>query len=96
MTVPNEADYLEITTILFEALKKYADRDALYDGAWKEAGYLDSLHHIRSKATRILKLSERAIDQADLVDDALDLINYTAFFIANVRAGRQGSAASGL
>jgi hypothetical protein len=37
-----------------------------------------------------------AVTQKEIIDDALDLINYTMFFIINLRAGREGSPTSGL
>lgn len=79
--------------VLEEALRKYIERDGVYQGAWKEAGWEDSLDHIRSKAKRLLRWSGTeplTIQQQAIEDDAIDLINYTAFFLLNLRADRRG------
>lgn len=85
--------------ILGEAFEKFVERDRHYQGLWRKRGWRDSLHHIESKSQRIVHLGQLQVyEHSDLlvaVDDALDLINYSAFLIRNIRdplppASRQG------
>lgn len=78
----DEKDIQEHGDVLAECIEKYAQRDANYQGLWKEQGWEDQLFHIQHKAQRLRVFPNE--------DDAQDLINYTAFFIRNYRAGRRG------
>jgi hypothetical protein len=66
--------------ILVRAYYKFVERNAKYKDLWAEYGIDDSLLHIKSKAARIVRLVAEDGLGAD-IDDAIDLINYTVFFI---------------
>lgn len=80
---------VEQLRIFVEALGIYADRDAARGEAWREFGTEDKAHHIRSKAARISagigRVNIGSIKITDLVDEALDIINYAAFFVRQAR-----------
>ena len=84
-----------IQQVFQQAIRTHLEREEKYKGAWKSAGALDSLMHVRSKAKRLSVLeTEMHVDHAgderrkEFIDDAIDLMVYAAFFIANVYAGR--------
>ena len=68
--------------VYMEALDIYVEREATHGGLWKESGAADTAFHLKSKALRIS-------NNLDNLDDALDAINYAAFTVRNVRAGRR-------
>lgn len=73
--------------VLVEAMFIYEEREEARGGLWKEAGAKDSAHHLGSKARRITFAVEHNKPDA-VVDDGLDAVNYAAFAVRNVRAGR--------
>lgn len=84
---------------LLDAHRKYEERDLVRQGLWKEHGAEDSAMHCRSKALRALKhcdkLDQRmgSVDEVttvfdEAIDDGIDLVNYAAFYVENVRQGR--------
>src|ERR1044072_6965104 len=83
LAVPRtETNQKQMETLL-RAFKIFLERNELRKDLWRRAGWRDSLHHIESKTLRIADLDEGE-SVAEYIDDALDLINYTAFFIRNV------------
>ena len=81
--------------VLQEAFEKFQERNKKYKDLWKKGGWLDSAHHIRSKSERIVNLlsTGATLEEAELhIEDAVDLINYAAFFIRNVREACQATA----
>lgn len=71
--------------IYFEAFRLFMEREAKYRSLWKRYGAADSYQHMNSKMARSQFLLEGLTDDQD---DPLDLINYTVFFLRNLRAGR--------
>lgn len=67
--------------VLMDAFDIYVEREATHAALWKEYGAGDTAFHLKSKALRVLNNVENE-------DDALDAINYAAFTVRNVRAGR--------
>jgi hypothetical protein len=67
---PGDADQL---SYFFEAFEIYLERNAKYKDLWAQYGIEDVMLHVRSKFSRL----ERTGD----IDDALDLLNYTVFWI---------------
>jgi len=75
--------------LLLAAFEKFVDRNHHYRDLWMQGGAADSAHHIKSKTARIVWSLDRLREGHPLdADDALDLINYAAFFVRNARAGR--------
>lgn len=66
--------------IFVRVMRKFVERNAKYKDLWKEYGIDDSMLHIKSKAARIQRLVAEDGLGAD-IDDAIDLINYTGFFV---------------
>ena len=76
--------------VFWEALQIYRARHGRYGDAWTRYGWLDSLFHIRNKTTRMdfefyHHPPEDHAEALARLDNPLDLINYAAFFIRNVR-----------
>jgi hypothetical protein len=91
MGVP--VDYQPQLEIMVEALKIRAQREGVYKGLWRKFGYTDSLFHMRSKMERLMiqfwdGTGHSAYLGEDL-DNALDLLNYTTFFVTLFREGRR-------
>jgi hypothetical protein len=83
-------DNREQLSVLVEAMAIYEEREAARGGLWKAAGANDSAHHLDSKGRRVVFAANHAKHEAAL-DDALDAVNYAAFYARNVRAGRIAS-----
>lgn len=79
--------------VFIEALRLFDQRNNGphgYRDLWKTYGWRDSLLHLRSKLRRVLtRFDDQGAAERDL-DDAFDLLNYTTFFIRNVRDGNEG------
>lgn len=78
--------------VLLEALRKFGERNERYKDVWKESGWKGSLFDMRKKLTRLWRVfwRDQPIQTIDLeCDDAYDLINFTAFFIRNVKDDNQ-------
>lgn len=80
-------DNIEQMQCLAEAMEIYQERERVRGGLWKEAGAKDSAHHLLSKARRVAFAVEHDAPEA-VYDDALDAVNYAAFAVRNMRAGR--------
>lgn len=67
--------------VFCRAIKIYEERTAeLGCQLWRDAGAADAAHHIKHKATRLFVREHHEDDLYD-PDDALDLINYAAFYV---------------
>jgi hypothetical protein len=75
-------DFDKMYEVMGEALTIYYQRDQVHQGLWKSNTLEEGNHHITSKYKRFVQ------DPATHIDDGLDLINYVAFQIVNVREGR--------
>lgn len=72
--------------VMLEALEIFDERNVKYGDAWKEGGWEDSALHLRSKAVRVYSSTKGTLLKPfDYLDDALDAINYAAFYVRNVR-----------
>lgn len=82
-------------SVLMEALKLYDQRTQAYGQAWEQYGAMSNLLKVASKTDRMMAVWWTGEDEIglphdegfhkDSLDDALDGINYTAFFIRNAR-----------
>lgn len=92
----SDGPQLQITDFYKSALDVFEERNEKYGDAWRKAGLLDSLGHIRSKARRLEVLEQRLIlgeitmDEARIyMDDMIDLGNYSGFAWVNTEEGRR-------
>lgn len=78
--------------ILLEAKEIYKERNAVRGNIWRDFSARTHLMHLRSKLARIEYAMGQDPTQADLanaiIDDSLDLINYAAFLVVQVREGK--------
>lgn len=81
---PTTVEQMDVFREALELFEQRNNSDDGYSDLWKEYGWEDSLVHMRSKLRRV-EQRFRNLTSQDL-DDALDLLNYTVFFIRNVRA----------
>jgi hypothetical protein len=93
----NEREQLRI---YMEAFFIFREREAKYHSLWQQYGAIDSCHHMKSKVARCEQALETTlyfpggtavpVELRSHFDegDPIDLINYTAFLIRNMRAGR--------
>lgn len=80
-------DNIDQMVVMVEAMQIYQEREQARGGLWKDAGALDSAHHLGSKGRRVLFAAQRDNFSA-AVDDAIDAVNYAVFYVRNWRAGR--------
>jgi hypothetical protein len=68
--------------VLLRALDIYAERNIRYHDNWRRSGWRGVLVRIRERTDRLWDVWwERSQRSAQDADDALDLINFAAFFI---------------
>lgn len=81
--------YANLPDVLLAAVEKYQERSAQYDGddPWGKGGYKAQLVEMRKKLDRLWTHwdGEKGFNQVE--DDALDLINYAAFFLILAERG---------
>lgn len=82
---------IDVLMVYEEALRKFTERNAVYQDLWRRSGWLMNLVHIKHKADRLMrifwgKLHNKEGEEPDL-DDGFDLMNYTVFFIITHRKG---------
>ncbi len=78
--------------VLVRAFEIFRERSHVRGDLWKDFHVKDAQHHISSKQARISKAIERADSgvlgltefEIEVVDDALDIINYAAFIVRHV------------
>lgn len=77
----------EQLAVLFEAWLIFRERNSKRADLWKQFGWQDSVLHLRSKAARVALVLDTDLDiePEDVLDDAVDTINYAVFFLRNVR-----------
>jgi hypothetical protein len=88
-----DEDDLEQLEVMVEAFLLYLEKNGKYANLWKEGGHMDSAHHVRHKGARVGMLATQPLaappnKPQEFIEDALDLINYSCFFVRNVRDGR--------
>lgn len=83
--MPNVPDLEEYSDIASRAHAIFVERNSARKSAFREAGWKGQLVEMRKKLDRLWTLiGERSPDDKD-IDEALDLINATIFFIILVR-----------
>lgn len=75
--------------VFYEAYALYRERNLQHQDVWKESGWMGMMVDMRKKMDRLWKQytayrSDEMVAQEDL-DSALDLLNFTVFFIRQVR-----------
>lgn len=89
LTTESERQQFDVMVRAFEIFR---DRSRVRGDLWKDFHVKDAQHHIASKMARITKAEER-LQSGDLgrieyedevVDDALDIINYATFIVRHV------------
>jgi hypothetical protein len=83
----NTEDNRDQLRVMAEAMHLYQEREAVRHGLWKLSGAKDCAHNLKHKGLRVAFASDQEALEA-AVDDAHDAVNYAAFFVRNVRAGR--------
>jgi hypothetical protein len=79
--------------VYLDAFDLYLERNGRYADLWREYGARDTAHHCRSKVLRMERELSKELTPEDYdLDDAHDLINYSAFTIRNVGEGNIGHA----
>jgi hypothetical protein len=96
--IPITDSTIEQLKIFIDCLRLHAERDKLYGAAWKKHGALANLLRMSTKLERLLNMFWIANGRNDLpvsadLDDAFDLINYTAFFLRQAKKGLWTSGA---
>ena len=86
--VENSATNDEQLGVLLECFGIFIERNERRKDLWARFGWPDSLMHIRSKAERLALLLDGSDQKPqDMEDEALDLVNYSIFFVRNSRNG---------
>ncbi len=87
--------------VMMDALKVYAERSQAYGQAWTQYGAMSNLLSMARKVDRLMAVWWSEEDEGipklhkDNLDDAIDEINYTIFFIRCARSANLfGSAPS--
>ncbi len=78
--------------VFLTAVKIFDDRDKVYGDTWTTYGALNNLLRAATKVDRSMEIwwhdqGGNPLMHKDNLDDAIDAINYLAFFIRCVRAG---------
>ena len=95
--VEHSTDNINQFLTLMQAFKTYDERSKSYGQAWKQFGALSNLLSVARKAKRLMEVwwysdTDTYVDgkpmlHKDNLDDAVDLLNYTAFFMRQVMEG---------
>jgi DNA-binding SARP family transcriptional activator len=77
-------------TLFLKAMRIFVDREEVHHSLWAEFDEGDAAHHMRSKLMRIqhalsfIDLPDNPDRIYNVMDDALDLMNYTAFLMRHL------------
>lgn len=78
----------EMLSVFILALQKFNERNTARGGLWKRSGWRMNLMFVKSKAARLWSMFGEGKGEPDLtLDDAVDLLNYVAFFIITYERG---------
>lgn len=85
--VPNTPTNLNQLVVLLDAWAMFIRKNKRHHDLWKQFGWHDSALHIRSKAARVALVlrSDLDVQPEDVLREIPDLINYSVFFLRNVR-----------
>lgn len=77
--------------VFAEALDTYEHRTPKYGQNWKRYGWLSNLSDILRKSDRLWSMywTGKMNPMEGGLDDAIDLLNYIAFFIRNAQDGNE-------
>lgn len=90
----------EMAKIFYEAFELFKERNAKYKDLWLDGGAEDNAFHLRHKAMRVFRTFQDSIGELtdgevlwsevekQLTEDAMDLINYAAFYVICVQRAR--------
>lgn len=67
--------------VFMKAMRIYVEREGVRGSLWAQFDEHDAFHHMRSKLARI---EHSIMNHKATIDDALDLMNYTAFLIRHI------------
>lgn len=85
--IPYKPELIRQLDIFMQALRIHETR-SVYGQSWRRYGALSNLLSVARKADRLMQVfwfGRGGLEHKDAVDDAYDLINYTAFFIRNFK-----------
>jgi hypothetical protein len=85
-----ETEMKQQLAVMLDAMDIYCERGKSRGDLWKEGGYRDSAHHLKSKAMRVANSVRLGTEEDEGLDSALDAINYAVFFARNLDADRKG------
>lgn len=77
---------IEQMMVFLEAMCIFQERNANYRDAWKEQGWRGNLMDLRRKVMRLWNQWWHPRGTRGYLDNAVDLLNFTAFFLRNARA----------
>jgi hypothetical protein len=86
----------EHARVLNRAHRIFIDKSKLRGQMWMEFPPSDKIRELRERVTRLengyqrIRWTEDDIMKAALIEDALDMINYAAFFIKQLERGQNG------
>lgn len=91
LDIPVTESAAEQMRIMAQALLVFHERNQRYRDLWKGDGYRGSLFQMKGKLLRMWSIFWTGHPDPESLkcDDAVDLINYTCFFIRNVEAGNE-------
>lgn len=88
--IDNTEDNRNQLRVMVEAVQVYDKRSAVYGQLWQQYGALSNLLSVARKADRLMEEwwhndGAPPVMHKDALDDAVDLLNYTVFFMRNAR-----------
>lgn len=97
--LPDTDDNLDQLNVLVECLVIYSGREDVYGAAWRQYGAVSNVLSMARKVDRVMNEWWTSLIRGEVrdrdgeeLDDAFDLINYTVFFLRNVRDGNISGA----
>lgn len=88
-TDPSE-EMLQQFGVVMGSISVFDQKDRIYGSAWKRLGALNNLTRMATKVERLLEQfwhNSSDVPAVPDLDDAYDLINYSAFFIRQASSG---------
>lgn len=89
--IPYSEETVQHLSHFLDALRVHSQRSKSYSDAWRHYGALSNLLTMARKIDRLMAVhwnpQGRLEFHKDELDDAVDLLNYTVFFMRNVNAG---------
>lgn len=83
-------DLIQHFSVFVGAMKIHAERSQAYGSAWRNYGAMSNLLSMARKIDRLMEVhwfgQQKIVFHKDELDDALDVLNYTVFFMRNIVA----------